>query len=847
MMASEKENAGKRVAASAFESFFGITPHSEKFAFEKLDLSHIRDFSSLRIHDHICHIYENFQQRDSTLASFIISGLRNGEKTIIFCDEEILGAAKQQLSAQNFAIEQFVKSGQFQQITDAEFYEHEGEFSPDQMLNSLGEQCKQAKSEGYPALRVICDLATVTRNISGEDKILEYENKMDGQFLPENDCINICMYNRKSFSAELVKNLFAMHPFMVKGGHICQNFYYSPTESDTIDRQIDHLFENLERFHLDQSHALHNSAMLWATLNSISDGISILSPDLTVQKVNSSMNKWYQENLPLEGKKCYNAYHGITVPCDPCPTLLCMESGKTEHNVVPGLPGSPVEWIELYSHPIKDPMTGEIVGVAEFVKDITEQKRAEFALKISEEKYRTTLMSIGDGVIVTDIQGKIVNMNKEAEKLIGWTESDALGHHLSAVFKIINEDSRRDIGSPVERVLREGVVVGLANHTLLIAKDGSEIPIADSGAPVRDGAGNITGVVLVFRDQSRERQAQKEIKKARQFAESILETIHEPLIVLDPQFRIISANRAFYETFGETPQQANGKSIFDLRDGHWDIPELRALLEKILPQNTSFKNFEVKFDLPKLGEHVKILNARRIYQRKEKTEMILLAVNDITEQKNREKEISKHLKERDVLLSEIHHRVKNNLNLVVSLLNLQARKIQNKDQAIEAFINSRDRIYTMALVHEKLYQSAQFSAVNMKQYIQDLLQQLSAIYDLDSRIHIHFFGEEIYLDMDRAIPCALILNELITNAIKHAFPDGKSGDIIVRLKKADNERIVIICRDNGIGLPLTNSIDNSASLGLQLVKILTEQLEGKLTIKREQGTQFEISFPGEKK
>ena len=137
-----------------------------------------------------------------------------------------------------------------------------------------------------------------------------------------------------------------------------------------------------------------NEQFLNSILESVQDGISVLKPDLTVHHVNRIMNKWYKDNLPLEGKKCYEVYHNADKPCDPCPTLRCLESGKAEGNVVPGLPGSPVEWIELFSYPIKDPNSDKVTGVVEFVRDITKQKK--------EEKLQSVLYRISRAVSTTN-------------------------------------------------------------------------------------------------------------------------------------------------------------------------------------------------------------------------------------------------------------------------------------------------------------------------------------------------------------------------------------------------------------------------------------------------------------
>ncbi len=161
---------------------------------------------------------------------------------------------------------------------------------------------------------------------------------------------------------------------------------------------------------------------------------------------------------------------------------------------------------------------------------------------IDEKWFHAVCRSIGDAVMATDKAGIIQYLNPVSEKLTGWLSEDAVGRPLESVFRIINEETRKEVENPTRKVLREGRTAGLANHTLLISRDGTEIPIADSGSPIRDGKNEIIGVVLVFSDQTEERKAQYALQEAREFAESIVATIREPLIVLDAQLRVISAN-----------------------------------------------------------------------------------------------------------------------------------------------------------------------------------------------------------------------------------------------------------------------------------------------------------------
>ena len=207
---------------------------------------------------------------------------------------------------------------------------------------------------------------------------------------------------------------------------------------------------------------------------------------------------------------------------------------------------------------------GQIIGTVLVFRDQTEQRQAERELYESREKYRITLYSIGDGVIAADNHGCVQQMNSVAEELTGWREAEARGHRLEEVFRIINEDTRATVENPAERVLREGVVVGLANHTLLIARDGVERPIADSGSPIRDSEGQIIGVVLVFRDQTEQREAERTIQADHDNLRAILATSPVALVVLDEREQIVDANPMAERMFGKKLPDMKGRRCGDL-------------------------------------------------------------------------------------------------------------------------------------------------------------------------------------------------------------------------------------------------------------------------------------------
>jgi PAS domain S-box-containing protein len=244
---------------------------------------------------------------------------------------------------------------------------------------------------------------------------------------------------------------------------------------------------------------------------------------------------------------------------------------------------------------------------------------------------RVTLSSIGDAVITTDKEIRITFLNPVAETLTGWMQEEAIGVPLERVFKIVNEETRRTVENPAYRALREGVGVGLANHTLLIAKDGTEHPIDDSAAPIRHANGEVAGMVLVFRDVSERRRQERLVQDGLNYCENIIATLREPFLVLDKNLRVRMANRSFYETFVVSPADTENEFIYDLGNRQWDIPRLRELLKEVLSNNQPIKDYEVEFDFKTIGHKLMRLNARRVREPgHHPSDLILLAIEDIT-------------------------------------------------------------------------------------------------------------------------------------------------------------------------------------------------------------------------
>jgi len=263
-------------------------------------------------------------------------------------------------------------------------------------------------------------------------------------------------------------------------------------------------------------------------------------------------------------------------------------------------------------------------------------QRTNEALHFQLEWCRVTLASIGDAVITMDNEGRITFLNPVAEALTGWTLQQAAGQSLGSVFRIVNEESRRTVESPTVRALRDGVVVGLANHSLLIAKDGTERPIDDSAAPIRNERGEVAGAVLVFRDISERRRQEQHLDDALTYADNIIATLREPFVVLDKSLRVKTANRTFYQTFHVEQAETEGRLIYDLGNGQWNIPRLRGVLDEVLSDDHPVHEFEVEHEFPGIGRKNMLLNARRFQSVNSQPDLILLAIEDITERKRAE-------------------------------------------------------------------------------------------------------------------------------------------------------------------------------------------------------------------
>jgi PAS domain S-box-containing protein len=349
------------------------------------------------------------------------------------------------------------------------------------------------------------------------------------------------------------------------------------------------------------------------------------------------------------------------------------------------------------------------------------------------------------------------------------------------------------------------------------------------------------------------KQIEVAIKNARQAealrkSEEKYRTLYEDnpsmYFTVDTEGRILSVNRFGLEQLGYTAEEIIGKSvlnIFHKDDKQAVLKQLTGCLKN--PGKTYYWEFR---KIRKDGSVLWVREAARSVRETDGSTVILIVCEDITERKRAEEQIKESLKEKEVLLKEIQHRVKNNLQVILSLLDLQTEYFTDK-KAIDVFKETHNRVRSMALIHEQLYQSKCLAKVDFAEYIRNLGTYLFQSYGVKSgTISLRVEVDDVFLDVDTAITCGLIVNELISNSLKYAFKGKKRGEIGIGLHSDNENAFTLTVKDDGVGFPKHLDFRKTESLGLQLVNALTNQLGGTIRLNRKGGTEFTIVFSNQK-
>jgi len=351
----------------------------------------------------------------------------------------------------------------------------------------------------------------------------------------------------------------------------------------------------------------------------------------------------------------------------------------------------------------------------------------------------------------------------------------------------------------------------------------------------------IENLSIAFVEALNSKQAERALRLSEEKFRNLVELSPDAILMLDMKGVVTCCNTFMTKGTGYSKQEIVGKHLKELEFlPSEDVPKYLKLLGAA-SRGKGAKPFEVKW---RHKDGTPFLAEVRLGFIKEEGKNIGVQVvaRDITERKQAEERIKASLEEKEVMLREIHHRVKNNMQIISSLLRLQSRQIKNK-KTLDIFNVSQNRIRSMALVHESLYRSGDLARINFSDYIRKLTLHLFSMYrtemdQVKSRIEVG----DVFLDINRAIPCGLIINELVSNALKYAFPNNKKGEILVKMNVNKKGKYTLVVKDTGIGFPEEIDFRRTETLGMQLVTDLTAQLEGSVKLRKENGTEFKIVF-----
>ena len=546
-----------------------------------------------------------------------------------------------------------------------------------------------------------------------------------------------------------------------------------------------------------------------------------------------------------------------------------------------------IELVRLIPQALVLPSPAQIEAAnSQLAKEIAERIRTEEVLRESEQRWQLALRGNNDGIWDWNVKTNEVFFSLRWKEMLGY-EDHEISNYLDEYLTRVHPDNLDWVTQAVQDHFAQKTPFYAIEYRFL-CKDGTYKWILDRGQALWDEDGNVVRMVGSHTDITERKQAEEvlssllnqlESKVERRTAE--LTTINQSLqSEITERQRIEQALRESEQRFRAAFHQAAVGIAHVAIDGSWLLVNQRLCdivgytLEEL--QLLTFQDITHPDDLDAdlkyinhiLADHIQIYSIEKRYFCKDSSivwvnltvslmrepsgepKYFISVVEDISERQAAlrdrqqwEQQIQASLLEKEVLLKEIYHRVKNNLQVISSLLSLQSAYIKDQHDLV-IFKQSQQRIASMALVHEKLYQSQDLARINFGEYIRDLVTSLFSAYEVNEdaialRINI---DEQVFLGLDTAIPCSLIIHELVSNSLKYAFPEGRNGTIYIEMNKNSDHQVTLLVNDDGIGLPSNFNFKNMASLGWQLVDALINQIGANIDIQGAMGVECQVKF-----
>lgn len=474
----------------------------------------------------------------------------------------------------------------------------------------------------------------------------------------------------------------------------------------------------------------------------------------------------------------------------------------------------------------------QFISINEIKKAQNELEKNKNLILRRKEQLKFITSNMMDIISETDEKGCLKFVSESSFWLLGYTPRELIG---SKLVDYVHPDDKKKFQEIIENCLKKKVV-GRVKFRFK-NKKGEYLWFDSIKKPVFSND-KFYRLISSLRDINEEESTKNALIKTENKYRTIFENTGTLSLIIGQNLNINLVNHKFEKFSGyykdEIESKLNLKDFIDNDKKSIDACNMIKNQIKRSQECFEIKNQEISLVDRQGNSKYFVFTSEAIPYSKN----ILISLIDITDRKDKEKIIEESLVEKEIMLKEIHHRVKNNLQIISSLLNLQSVNVSD-DKDLELFIESRDRVRSMAMIHEKLYQSENLSKINFKEYLMNLSQQLLMSYDLTGQVNLNFDCDDIFMGIETAVPCGLLVNELITNSMKHAFPNG-SGNINIALKESDGYELII--GDDGVGFPKDINLAESDTLGLQIVNNLLNQIDGQIKINNNNGTEFKIKF-----
>jgi PAS domain S-box-containing protein len=441
-----------------------------------------------------------------------------------------------------------------------------------------------------------------------------------------------------------------------------------------------------------------------------------------------------------------------------------------------------------------------------------------------------------DAILIMDCAGRIIRANARAEKMFGYRCEEIVGQPVELLvperFAAAHRDRCPDRPAEGGAGPTRAVLESFGRR-----KDGTQFPLEIMVNPQETNDGRF--ILDVVRDVTERKQAERSLAAKEALLRQFIKHAPAAIAVLDRDLCYLQCSDRWLADFQLAGRDVTGRSHYDLFP---DMPDRWKAVHRRVLAGAVERCDEDPFPRADGSTMWVQWECRPWRDAAEEIGGLILFSQTVTDRKLAEEHVRASLREKEVLLKEIHHRVKNNLQIISSLLFLQSTYVTD-DTTLEILAESQSRVKAIALIHEKLYRTEQFDRIDFVAYLNDLIAELFRTYRVrDDSVTMHTDIEAIRLGIETALPCGLIVNELVSNALKHAFPAPWTGEVWVDLHRADGNQFALTVRDNGIGLPECVDWQRSQSLGLQLVSDLTKQLGGTLEIEHRAGTSVRLRF-----